>query len=91
MNEEADWFMVQSPLFLGKIHNELHQYKELPIGIGQNFFRYMTLESATKYLSALFPPHMCKGERKAAEYNLYFVVVIGDTQISMWCVSCEVI
>lgn len=48
MNEAADWFMVQSPLLLGKIHNELHQYKELPIGIGQNFFRYMTPESAIK-------------------------------------------
>lgn len=46
MNEATDWFMVQSPLLLGRIHNELRQYKELPMGIGENFFRYMTPENA---------------------------------------------
>lgn len=48
MNEAEDWFMVQSPLLLGRIHNELRQYKELPMGIGEDFFRYMTPESAKK-------------------------------------------
>lgn len=46
MNEAEDWFMVQSPLLLGRIHNELRQYKELPMGIGEDFFRYMTPENA---------------------------------------------
>lgn len=48
MNEAPGWFMVQSPLLLGRIHNELHQYKELPMGIGENFFKYMTPENAEK-------------------------------------------
>ena len=46
MNEAADWFMEQSPLLLGKIHNALRGYKELPMGIGEDFFRYMTPENA---------------------------------------------
>lgn len=37
MNEATDWFMVQSPLLLGRIHNELRKYKELPVGIGEKF------------------------------------------------------
>ena len=48
MNEAADWFMVHSPLLLGRIHNELYQYKELPMGIGESFFRYMTPENAER-------------------------------------------
>ena len=32
MNAAPDWFMLQSPLLLGRIHNELHKYKELPMG-----------------------------------------------------------
>lgn len=46
MNEAPDWFMAQSPLLLGRIHNALRKYKELPMGIGQDFFRHMTPESA---------------------------------------------
>lgn len=29
-------YMVQRPLLLGKIHNELRQFKELSMGIGEN-------------------------------------------------------
>ncbi len=50
MNAAPDWFMLQSPLLLGRIHNELHKYKELPMGIGDEFFRYMTPENAKKFL-----------------------------------------
>lgn len=46
MNEAPDWFMAQSPLLLGRIHNELRQYKELPMGIGEGFFRHMTPDNA---------------------------------------------
>ncbi len=46
MNEVPEWFMKQSPVLLGRIHNELRGYKALQMGIGEDFFRYMTPESA---------------------------------------------
>ena len=46
MNEVSQWFMAQSPILLGKIHRELRGYKELPMGIGEDFFRYMTPKNA---------------------------------------------
>ena len=46
MNEAPEWFLQQTPVLLGKIHKELQDYKELPVGIGENFFQYMTPERA---------------------------------------------
>ena len=46
MNKAPEWFLQQAPLLLGQIHRELQGYKELPVGIGENFFRYMTPERA---------------------------------------------
>lgn len=46
MNSAPDWFMQQSPLLLGKIHQTLSTYVDLPYGLGKEFFYYMTLENA---------------------------------------------
>ena len=46
MNEASEWFLQQTPLLLGRIHRGLQGYKELPVGIGENFFQYMTPERA---------------------------------------------
>lgn len=46
MNEAPEWFLQEAPVLLGRIHRELQGYKELPVGIGENFFRYMTPERA---------------------------------------------
>ena len=46
MNTAPEWFMIQTPTLLGRIHNELRDYKELPMGIGKEFFKYMTPDSA---------------------------------------------
>ncbi|MBQ7774474.1 MAG: phosphotransferase [Lachnospiraceae bacterium] len=46
MNSVPEWFMVQAPILLGRIHNALREYKELPIGIGADFFKYMTPDNA---------------------------------------------
>lgn len=48
MNTAPEWFMEQAPVLLGRIHRELQPYKELPMGIGSDFFRYMTPENAEK-------------------------------------------
>lgn len=46
MNQAPDWLMKESPLLLGRIHQELRSYKELPTGIGEAFFAHMTPENA---------------------------------------------
>jgi len=46
MNSVPDWFMEQSPVLLGRIHNALQDYKKLPVGIGEDFFKYMTPQNA---------------------------------------------
>lgn len=46
MNMAPEWFVKEAPVLLGKVHNKLQEYKELPAGIGEGFFMYMTPENA---------------------------------------------
>lgn len=46
MNKAPQWFMNESPALLGKIHATLQSYDNFPIGIGEEFFNFMTLERA---------------------------------------------
>ncbi len=46
MNEAPEWFMRETPVLLGRIHQVLRDYPELPMGIGKEFFQYMTPENA---------------------------------------------
>lgn len=46
MNGAPEWFMKESPRLLAGIHNALRSYPLLPVGIGAEFFRYMTPERA---------------------------------------------
>lgn len=46
LNEAPDWLLTQSAQMLGKIHAALKDYQGLPVGIGADFFRYMTPERA---------------------------------------------
>ncbi len=61
-NTVPEWFMLQSPVLLGKIHSELRGYKELPVGIGPDFFRYMTPESAKQSYFYSYENAKQKGE-----------------------------
>ena len=55
LNTAPDWLLVESAQMLGKIHAALRDYQELPVGIGADFFKYMTpdraLESYKKSLT----------------------------------------
>jgi len=42
------WLLSESARMLGKIHAALTDYPPLPVGIGENFFKYMTPENALK-------------------------------------------
>lgn len=46
MTSAPEWFMAESPKLLARIHNTLRGYPPLPVGIGKNFFQYMTPERA---------------------------------------------
>lgn len=45
-NEAPEWFMRETPVLLGRIHQTLREYPQLPMGIGKEFFQYMTPENA---------------------------------------------
>lgn len=44
LNEAPDWLLIQSAQMLGKIHTALKNYPGQPVGIGADFFQYMTPE-----------------------------------------------
>ncbi|MBP0965455.1 MAG: aminoglycoside phosphotransferase family protein [Oscillospiraceae bacterium] len=46
MNTAPDWLLLKSAEMLGKIHTALKAYEGLPVGIGADFFRFMTPENA---------------------------------------------
>ena len=47
-NTAPDWLLLESAVTLGKIHTALKNYKGLPTGIGENFFKHMTPENALR-------------------------------------------
>lgn len=46
LNMAPDWLLTESAQMLGKIHAALGDYRGLPVGIGADFFKYMTPERA---------------------------------------------
>ena len=58
MNTAPDWFMTESPLLLGRIHQALAAHPPLPEGIGAGFFAHMTPERAVaSYRSSIDLAH----------------------------------
>ena len=48
LNTAPDWLLTESARMLGKIHAALRDYQELPVGIGADFFKYMTPDRASE-------------------------------------------
>lgn len=46
LNTAPDWLLTESAALLGRIHCALRQNHSLPIGIGKDFFRFMTPKNA---------------------------------------------
>lgn len=65
-NTAPDWLLTDSARTLGKIHAALKGCEGLPVGIGEDFFRYMTPENAL---------HSYENSLKIAEQK-------GDTDIA---------
>lgn len=64
-HEAPEWLMVQSAQMLGRIHKALKSYEQVPIGIGEDYFTYMTPENA----------------RKSYEKSIIIAKTNGDTAI----------
>jgi len=47
-NTAPKWLLMESAAMLGRIHTVLKNYRGLPIGIGEDYFRYMTPENALR-------------------------------------------
>ncbi|MBQ7980768.1 MAG: phosphotransferase [Oscillospiraceae bacterium] len=47
-NTATDWLLKESAETLGRIHTVLTDYNSLPVGIGADFFKYMTPENALR-------------------------------------------
>ena len=47
-NTAPEWLLQHSAETLGKIHTALENYNGLPVGIGADFFKYMTPENALR-------------------------------------------
>ena len=47
-NTAPGWLLFESAGLLGKIHTVLKDYQGLPVGIGEDFFKYMTPKRALK-------------------------------------------
>lgn len=53
-NTTDDWLLRSSARMLGRIHEALKPHERLPVGIGADFFRYMTPENAiSSYMRTL--------------------------------------
>ena len=48
LNTAPDWLLTESAQMLGKIHAALRDYQELSVGIGADFFKYMTPDRASE-------------------------------------------
>lgn len=86
MHKAPEWFLQQTPILLGKIHRELQNYKELPVGIGENFFRYMTPEHArVSYLQSYEMAKLNGEERIVEDLELRLRVVekVSDWQFDV--------
>lgn len=86
MNAAADWFIVQSSLLLGRIHRELQKYKKLPMGIGENFFRYMTPENAKNSYRHSYELAEQRGEIEILddlEFRLKMIHKVSDWEFNL--------
>lgn len=45
-NNAPKWLLMEMAGLLGKIHTALKDYQDLPVGIGEQFFRFMTPQNA---------------------------------------------
>ena len=85
MNAAPEWFMAESPLLLGRIHQTLSDLPRLPEGIGAGFFTHMTPERAiASYRRSLALAHQRSEEEIIPALHLR---IKAAERISKWCID----
>ncbi|MBP3337869.1 MAG: phosphotransferase [Lachnospiraceae bacterium] len=90
-NAVPDWFMEQSPLLLGRIHNALQDFKQLPVGIGKDFFKYMTPQNAKQSYINSYEAAKERGEDRILEdleFRINFTEKIADWNFDVDKLTC---
>lgn len=75
LNEAPPWLLTASAQMLGRIHTALRNYKGLPIGIGPEFFRFMTPENARESYRHTLKIAEEKGDAETAEALRYRIAL----------------
>lgn len=91
MNEAPEWFMKKTPVLLGRIHNELRGYKELPEGIGKAFFQYMNPDNAKQSYMHSYEIAKQRGETEILEdieFRMSIVPQMTDWQFDLGKLTC---
>lgn len=76
-NTAPDWLLKQSAETLGKIHTALKSYSGLPVGIGENFFSYMTPEKALRSYQNTLETARKNGDNEIERDLLYRIELMG--------------
>lgn len=71
MHTAPSWLMREMPKMLGKIHTQLLNYTDLPVGIGENFFKYMTPQTAMNSYKKSYQYAAENGFKRLTEDLLY--------------------
>ena len=66
-NSAPDWLLRESAQMLGKIHAALDDYAPLPVGIGEDFFKYMTPMAALASYEESYQHAMRINDRQSVE------------------------
>lgn len=91
MNGAPEWFMKESPRLLAGIHNALRSFSPLPVGIGADFFQYMTPERAAASYHRSLERVAAGGNRQIQEdlrFRMDFLERIRNWQFDICRLTC---
>lgn len=81
-NQASPWLMKTSAEVLGKIHKVLCNFEQLPVGIGQNFFKNMTPRSTLPTYLETIALAQQRGDHKIEEDLKFRIELIQRFDIS---------
>ena len=92
LNKAPEWLLKESAQMLGKIHKALIDYRGVPVGIGKNFFKYMTPEIALNSYKATLEIANQHGDNKIEadlSYRIELMRRFPNYEIDINRFSCQ--
>ena len=81
MHSAPCWLMEEIPKTLGKIHTALTDYDALPVGIGDNFFKYMTPNAALQSYRKSYEFAVENSHKNVADDLLYRIKLMESFSV----------